>query len=189
MATAVPAVRNEPAPKADGVADNALITAATAAADRTNAPAATAAATAPSAPAAPTPPPPAEQLAAVIRPLPKTADGSYQIKIEMRPPELGRVDMRVEMRDGVLHASIHTERSETADLVRSALDDLRAKLDADGLRSGQFTVDSQGAGNPGHGDEAAPPERLDDPTTNGPEAVVVTPTTTSASNSLLDVRI
>ncbi len=126
----------------------------------------------------------------MIRPLPKSADGSYQIKIEMRPPELGRVDMRVEMRDGVLHTSIHTERSETADLVRSALDDLRAKLDADGLRSGQFTVDSQGAGNQGHGDEAATPERLDDTTTNGPDAAVVVPsTTTSTSNSLLDVRI
>jgi len=185
----VPNVHTESAPKNDGVADNALITAAAAAADRTNASEAATATTATAAPPAPTPPPPAEQLAAVIRPLPKSPDGSYQIKIEMRPPELGRVDMRVEMRDGVVHASIHTERSDTADLVRSALDDLRSRLDSDGLRSGQFTVDSQGAGTSGRGDQSANPDRVDDTAAGATEAPAVAPTTTTASNSLLDVRI
>jgi flagellar hook-length control protein FliK len=107
----------------------------------------------------------------------------------MRPPELGRVDMRIEMRDGVIHASIHTEHAQTADLVRSALDDLRARLDADGVRSGQLTVDSQGAGSSGRDSQAATPERLDDAqlTATAEPAKVVAPAT--SSDSLLDVRI
>jgi hypothetical protein len=126
----------------------------------------------------------------VIRPLHRSPDGTYQIRIEMRPPELGRVDMRVEMRDGVLHASIHTEHSQTAELVRAALDDLRARLDADGMRSGQFTVDSHGAGTSARdGETQAPaPPRIDDPadTPDKPRAVAAA---TTASDSLLDVRI
>ena len=125
----------------------------------------------------------------MIRPLQRGADGTYQIRIEMRPPELGRVDMRVEMRDGVIHASIHTEHAQTADLVRAALDDLRARLDADGMRSGQLTVDAQGAGTSGRDSHAATPERLDDaqPTAIPEPTKVVAPTT--SSDSLLDVRI
>ena len=91
----------------------------------------------------------------MIRPLQRGADGTYQVRIEMRPPELGRVDMRVEIRDGVVHASIHAEHAQTADLVRSALHDLRARLDADGMRSGQFTVDSQGAGSSNRDNQSA----------------------------------
>ncbi len=181
--------RSDPAPKPDGAADNAMIAAASAATDRAPTPEAVTGAPAAAAPAPAPPPPPVEQIAAVIRPLQRSSDGTYQVHIEMRPPELGRVDMRVEIRDGVLHASIHTEHAQTADLVRSALDDLRARLDADGLRSGQLTVDAQGAGNSGRDAHTATPERLDDTPlpTSEPAAVTVAPTTTS--DSLLDVRI
>ena len=80
------------------------------------------------------------------------------------------------------------EHSQTADLVRAALDDLRARLDADGVRSGQLTVDAQGAGTSGRDQQAPAPERLDDATTeaSGP-TVTAAPATTS--DSLLDVRI
>ena len=126
----------------------------------------------------------------MIHPLQRTGDGTYQIHIELRPPELGQVEMRVEMKDGVLHASIHTEHSETADLVRSALDDLRARLDADGLRSGQLTVDTHGTANSGRDRRAPTPESRDDAIPANADAAAVTvvaaPTT---SNSLLDVRI
>jgi flagellar hook-length control protein FliK len=108
----------------------------------------------------------------------------------MRPPELGRVDMRIEMRDGVLHASIHAEHAQTADLVRSALDDLRARLDADGVRSGQLTVDSQGAGTSGRESDTANRPRVDDtvPADADTSTTAVT-SSTSSSDQLLDVRI
>ncbi len=168
--------------------DNAMITAANAAVDR--APAGDVTATAAPAPAtAPAPPPPADQLAAFIRPLHRAPDGSYQIRIEMRPPELGRVDMRVEMRDGVLHASIHAEHAQTGDLMRAALDDLRARLEADGVNTGQLTVDAQGAGTSGRENQAATPQRLDDPAATPETPVVVTAPATTDSDQLLDVRI
>ncbi len=118
----------------------------------------------------------------------RSPEGNYQIRIEMRPPELGRVDMRVEIRDGVLHATIHAEHAQTADLVRSALDDLRAALEADGLRSGQLTVDSQGAGTSGRDAPTTTPDRLDD-TAALPTNPVVAIGAATKSDSLLDVRI
>jgi flagellar hook-length control protein FliK len=124
----------------------------------------------------------------VIRPLQRSPEGNYQIRIEMRPPELGRVDMRVEIRDGVLHATIHAEHAQTADLVRNALDDLRAALDADGLRSGQLTVDSHGAGASGRDTAETTPERLDD-TAAATTTPVVAIGAATKSDSLLDVRI
>jgi flagellar hook-length control protein FliK len=185
------AVRPGPAPKSDSIGENVMITAATGAGERAPAAAATTAANAPSAPAPAPPPPPAAQLAAVIRPLQRGADGQYQLKLEMRPPELGRVDMRIEMRDGVLHASIHTEHAQTAELVRSALDDLRARLDADGMQSGQFTVDQHGAGTTGRDAHGSNPERLDDVAAVAPQPSVVAPGPSGSGPpaSLLDVRI
>ena len=137
------------------------------------------------------PPVPTQQLAAVIRPLQRGADGSYQLRLELRPPELGRVDLRVELRDGVLHATIHAEHAHTADLVRSALDDLRARLDADGVRTGQLSVDTRGAGTPGDEQRAATPQALDDPAPASEPQAAGQPTTPepTTSDSLLDVRI
>ena len=102
--------------------------------------------------------------------------------------------MRVEMRDGVLHASIHAEHAQTAELVRDALDDLRARLDADGVRSGQFTVDAQGAGTRGPRPadrDAAPARRRRRAATTDPIVVTRAAATTTSvtSDSLLDVRI
>ncbi len=57
------------------------------------------------------------------------------------------------------------------------------------MRSGQLTVDAQGAGTSGRDRQAATPERLDDSqlATTPEPAQVVAPTT--SSDSLLDVRI
>ena len=143
------------------------------------------AASAPSAPAQP--PAPADQLFGLVRPLQRAADGSYHLRMELRPPDLGRVEVRVELRDGVLHASIHTERGETADLLRNALDDLRARLDADGMRAGQLTVDDGSDRNRERERHAAPEAR------DGPrETAAASPapiTLEPLAEALLDVRI
>jgi flagellar hook-length control protein FliK len=133
------------------------------------------------------PPPPAEQLVAVLRPLQRTADGTYRIRIELRPPELGRVDMRVEVKDGVVHASIHAERAETAELVRNALDDLRARLNADGVRAGSLEV-NDGRTNEKQRDQRRQQDIIDEP------ELVATPRLMTTrplyqSDALLDVRI
>ena len=104
-----------------------------------------------------TPPPPAEQLVSVLTPLRTTQNGTYTLHLELKPPELGRVEMRVEMRDGVLHASIHAEHESSAQLLRDALGDLRDRLGAEGVHPGELTV-SDGAVGSGQRDgrEAAP---------------------------------
>ena len=48
-------------------------------------------------------------------------NGSYTLHLELKPPELGRIELRVEMRDGVMHASIHSDREGSAQMLRDAL--------------------------------------------------------------------
>ena len=82
----------------------------------------------------------------MLTPLRTTPNGTYTLRLELKPPELGRVEMRVEMRDGVLHASIHAEHEGSAQLVRDALGELRDRLDAEGVRTGELTVSDGGVG-------------------------------------------
>jgi flagellar hook-length control protein FliK len=127
-------------------------------------------------------------LFSVIKPLERAPDGSYQLHLELKPPELGRVDLRVEMRDGVLHASIQTEHPHTAELVRSALDDLRERLTNGGVRSGELNVSDNGAGTPEREHQQTPDaskETVVDVTeTNTPPV-----TTDLTSETSLDVRM
>ena len=143
----------------------------------------------PAATTTPAPPPPADQLLAAMRPLQRNADGSYEIRIEMRPPELGRVEMRVELRDGVLHATIHAEHARTVEVVRNALDDLRARLDAEGMRAGELTVDDGRAGTSDREQRRRAPETRDEPTTTTTASAVGATTRSSRPDALLDVRI
>ena len=134
------------------------------------------------------PPPPTEQLVAVMRPLQRTPDGSYRIRIELRPPELGRVDMRVEVKDGVVHASIHAEHAETADLVRNALDDLRSRLNAEGVRAGSLEVNDGRANDARREQQRSQPVVIDDPeAVTAPSLMTTRPL--HQSDALLDVRI
>ena len=101
------------------------------------------------------PPPPAEQLVSVLTPMRTAPNGTYTLRLELKPPELGRVEMRVEMRDGVLHASIHADHEGSAQLVRDALGELRDRLDAEGVHTGELTVSDGGVGSGSHGDRDA----------------------------------
>ena len=109
--------------------------------------------------AAVAPPPPSEQLVSVLTPMRNTQNGTYTLRLELKPPELGRVEMRVEMRDGVLHASIHAEHEGSGQLLRDALGELRDRLDAGGVQTGALTVSDGSvgsrAGQGGRGTEGA----------------------------------
>jgi hypothetical protein len=169
----------------------------TAAAATANAAAADAAATSRVAP-----PPPAEQLVSVLSPLRTTANGSYLLHLELKPAELGRVEMRVEMRDGVLHASIHADREASAHLVRAALNELREQLASEGVRTGTLTVSDGALGSSGR--EGARHARADadasrsgaasNSTADSADPNLATadandPLTDSEPTSLLDVRV
>jgi hypothetical protein len=138
--------------------------------------------------AAPAPaPPPAEQLYVALRPLQRGPDGAHRIDLEMRPPELGRVEVHVELRDGVLHATIRTEHAHAAEVVRGALDDLRARFAADGLRTGQLSVDDRRNRDRGGHERRRAPSPRDESRTAVDPTVTITPE--PAPDALLDVRI
>lgn len=86
-------------------------------------------------------PAPAEQLVNVLRPLRYGPDGAYRLSLEMRPPELGRIELRVELRDGVLHATMRAEHESTQQALRDAMTNLRARLETEGIRAGRLSVD------------------------------------------------
>jgi flagellar hook-length control protein FliK len=146
--------------------------------------------------AAVAPPPPSEQLVSVLTPMRNTQNGTYTLRLELKPPELGRVEMRVEMRDGVLHASIHAEHEGSGQLLRDALGDLRDRLSASGVRTGALTVSDGSVGSrDGRGRAAARPSVASVDATNedlsqpAQAPLLSTPDSDSEATSLLDVRV
>jgi hypothetical protein len=139
------------------------------------------------------PPPTAEQLVSVLTPLRTTTNGSYTLRLELKPAELGRIDMRVEMKDGVLHASIHADRESSADLVRDSLSELRKRLEAEGIQTGEFTVSDGGVGSDTSGGRDRPlsPTSTNTSTDDAtPAAAEVIPSLgESDATSLFDVRV
>ena len=128
----------------------------------------------------------------MLTPLRTTPNGTYTLRLELKPPELGRVEMRVEMKDGVLSASIHADHEGSAQLVRDALSDLRDLLNAGGLQTGELTVSDGGVGsgphdgtNPGTSTATSGAVTPSD----DPPAASATSTLESESTSLLDVRL
>jgi flagellar hook-length control protein FliK len=93
--------------------------------------------------------PPQEQVAAAIAPLHQRADGVYRLRLELHPAELGYVEVDVELRNGVLSANLRAEHLSAAHVLRDALADLRGRLEQQGVRAGEMTVDGRGPGTAG----------------------------------------
>ncbi|GIU85812.1 MAG: hypothetical protein KatS3mg009_0327 [Acidimicrobiia bacterium] len=147
----------------------------------------------PPAPAAPAaaPEPPVEQLVRVLRPLRHGPDGAYRLQLELRPPELGRVELRVEVLDGLLNASLRVDNEAAAHAIRDALDSLRQRLEAGGIRPGSLHVDDGRAG--AHRRDARD-ERPGPATTGDDDPPAPTTATAAASarpgtDGTLDLRI
>jgi len=110
--------------------------------------------------------------------------------MELRPPELGRVELRVEMKDGVLNASLRADSSDAQQVLRDALTQLRSRLELEGVRAGQLSVDDGRANANGgqrqaasQNNQSAGRERSSLPTQ--PEAIVEL----AESDDNLDVRL
>jgi Flagellar hook-length control protein FliK len=143
------------------------------------------------------PPPPSEQLVSVLTPLRTNQNGSYTLRLELKPPELGRIEMRVEMRDGVLHASIHAEHHNSAQVLRDALSDLRERLSSEGVRAGDLTVSDGSVESRQHESGKAPESRATPSQLAANDEADLTATDASAGaaipesegTSTLDVRV
>lgn len=66
--------------------------------------------------------------------------GMSQISMELDPPELGRVTLRMQMRAGVMSAALQTETVEARHLLTTGVEQLRRNLAAHGIELESFDV-------------------------------------------------
>jgi hypothetical protein len=119
-------------------------------------------------PAVPTPAPaatlpPAVQLAMHLAPLRTAPDGTHRLTVRLHPAELGRVEVRVEVRDGVVSVLLTPGVDATRDLLREALGDLRRDLAGQGFQSATLDVADPRSGPGRQGAQPGLPANPDDP--------------------------
>jgi flagellar hook-length control protein FliK len=83
----------------------------------------------------------AERGAEVLRQIRLNLTGAArEVSIQLRPAELGRIQIRLGVRGGEASAEVTVERQETLDLLRGHLPELRAALAERGLDSGEINL-------------------------------------------------
>ena len=80
------------------------------------------------------------QIATVLTPLRRRADGTYRLTLRIQPPELGRVDLEVRLQGGRVNVRMLAELEETGSLLRASLGELRADLSDAGFRPGDLDL-------------------------------------------------
>jgi flagellar hook-length control protein FliK len=130
---------------------------------------------------------PHQQIAAVVSPLRRRGDGSYQLTLHIKPEHLGNVDLHVDLHHGTVDLHMHTDNQQAHDAILDHLDDLKSELERAGLKAGQFDV--------GTGDNRQQPQANTGttrptfaPVQPIPEAEVAVPTQAIADDSTVDVR-
>jgi hypothetical protein len=108
--------------------------------------------------AAARPMPPAQQIVAQLTVAIQRAPGD-RVEIRLDPPELGRVQIELSTRDGVLHATVISERPEVHDLMRRHAEMLRQELAAAG-HAGVRLEFATGSGQGEGGREAQDPQQV-----------------------------
>lgn len=85
-----------------------------------------------------------DQLVKVIAPYRRGPDGTHQVTIQLRPDELGEVQVDVRVVGNEVSLTLRADLSATADLLRTGLAELRAELEAAGFRSASLDVGDRG---------------------------------------------
>lgn len=70
--------------------------------------------------------------------------GVKNLTLQLSPPELGKVLLRVESRDGVVSAFLRVEKAEAAAQLSNSLQNLRENLKAQGIELGELDIRQQG---------------------------------------------
>lgn len=84
----------------------------------------------------------AEQLATRLK-LSHAAGGS-QVQLSLKPRELGDVTVQMQVRDGIVAATVLVDKADTARTIQASIDDLKRSLEQQGLSIQQFSVDVRG---------------------------------------------
>lgn len=77
----------------------------------------------------------AEKAKFVVRP-----NGASNMVIKLDPPTLGRIDMRVEVREGVVRAAIVAENNDVKNAIEGNIEHLKKSLHASGLKVDEISV-------------------------------------------------
>ena len=95
-------------------------------------------------PVSTTAPPAIDQILEAVAPLQHSGDGNYELTLELRPHDLGRVEITVLMREGVLSMHMSAEHAEARQLLRDHVEHLRGLLNNSGVTTGSFDISDQG---------------------------------------------
>ncbi|OQA74651.1 MAG: Flagellar hook-length control protein FliK [bacterium ADurb.Bin243] len=63
-----------------------------------------------------------------------SANGTYSIKMILRPEELGKINLEMVMKDGQLSAKFNAENSATAELLNASIEQLKEMLNEKGIK-------------------------------------------------------
>jgi flagellar hook-length control protein FliK len=134
----------------------------------------------------------AEQVVSKVGPLVDHGDGTYEIAVELQPAELGRVRVEVLVDHGRVSLTVHAQHATTSDVIREALPDLRAALEAAGLTAGDVLVDSghaHGDAQPGAEEQGEPDAPMSGPAASRDPEHGSRPRPLSASTSAVDLLL
>lgn len=95
----------------------------------------------------------------------RNSNGVKNLTLQLSPPELGKVSIRVEARDGVVSALLRVEKPDAAAQIANNLQHLRETLKAQGIELGQLEVRQESgnqAANDGNGGHRRQPESSGD---------------------------
>jgi flagellar hook-length control protein FliK len=87
-----------------------------------------------------------EQVARAVRSVRRDEDGNHTMTVRLDPPELGTIELEVQIRDGRLHLHAGSDSTATRELLARAMPELRAALDADGIATGSLDVGARAGG-------------------------------------------
>jgi flagellar hook-length control protein FliK len=123
----------------------------------------------------------AAQLVERVGTLRHRDDGDYELTLQLDPPDLGRVELRVRLEGGVVHVQVGAQAAGTGDLLRRALPELREALVDAGLTAGTLDIGPH-TGQDGHA--GAGGTRPDEATTGADPSARARTGTTSAPDPL-----
>ncbi|MFK7818275.1 MAG: flagellar hook-length control protein FliK [Planctomycetaceae bacterium] len=97
-------------------------------------------------------------------------DETTELEIEIDPPEMGRLNIKVSRTDNEVSARIAVVEPGTLELLQSELSDLRDSLTQSGISVGSFDIEQQSQGQTGFNDRAKPDsQRQQSSSDNGPQ--------------------
>jgi flagellar hook-length control protein FliK len=86
-----------------------------------------------------------QQVFTAVSPLLRGADGTYGIRLDLHPKDLGAVQVNLHVRHGEISIQMNAVDPAARDALRSGLSDLRQQFEDQGLRAGSMEVGSGGA--------------------------------------------